>query len=59
MKRAKYVVGIYSSALFEATAFNCEIILLNLPGVEMAFPLLNNPVNKLLDVNGKLSDILQ
>ena len=59
MKRAKYVVGIYSSALFEATAFNCEIILLNLPGVEMAFPLLNNPVNKLLDVNGKLIDILQ
>lgn len=58
LKKAQYVVGIYSSSLFEATAFNCKVILLNLPGVEMSFPLLENKQNILLESTQKLSDFL-
>jgi hypothetical protein len=31
-----YVVGVFSTAVFEAVFFGCKIILLNVPGVEMA-----------------------
>ncbi len=31
---SKYVVGVYSTAIFEALEFNCEIILLNVSGIE-------------------------
>ncbi|MCI3936817.1 hypothetical protein MQX03_06375 [Chryseobacterium aahli] len=55
MKKAKYVIGIYSSALFEAIAFDCKIILLNLSGVEMSFPLLKQSNNKLIEINEDLS----
>ncbi len=58
LKQAKYVLGIYSSSLFEASAFNCKVILLNLPGVEMSFPLLENKDNMIINVNQKLSEIL-
>ncbi|MBF8457202.1 hypothetical protein IV494_08400 [Kaistella sp. G5-32] len=58
LKKAKYALGIYSSSLFEAKAFDCKVILLNLPGVEMSFPLLRNRENKLIDINRKVSDIL-
>lgn len=58
LKKAKYALGIYSSSLFEAKAFDCKVILLNLPGVEMSFPLLKFKQNKIIDFNQKLSDIL-
>lgn len=58
LKRSKYVLGIYSSALFEASAFDSKVILLNLPGVEMSFPLLNNKENKLININQKLVSLL-
>jgi hypothetical protein len=31
---AKVVVGVYSTAVFEALAFGCQVVLLDLPGVE-------------------------
>ncbi|MGX9984896.1 hypothetical protein [Soonwooa purpurea] len=55
MKKAQYVVGIYSSSLFEAVAFDCKIILLNLPGVEMSFPLLEDANNQLIGIEKELS----
>lgn len=58
MKRAQFVVGIYSSSLFEAVAFDCRIILLNLPGVEMSFPLLKNSNCKLIDADDRLINFL-
>lgn len=58
LKRAKYVIGIYSSSLFEAVAFKCKVILLNLPGVEMSFPLLRSKENQLIDLDQNLSEIL-
>lgn len=35
------VIGVFSTALFEAKHFNCKIILLDIPGVELAGLLLN------------------
>lgn len=58
LKKAIYCLGIYSSSLFEANAFDCKVILLNLPGVEMSFPLLRNRENKIIDINQKFSDVL-
>lgn len=58
MKKSTLVLGIYSSALFEAVAFDCKVILLNLPGVEMSLSLLSNQRNKIINVGDKLSDLV-
>ena len=58
LKKAEYVVGIYSSALFEAAAFECKIILLNLPGVEMSMDLLEIKDNQLIKFDEKLLNVL-
>ena len=58
MKKYEVVLGIYSSALFEAIAFDCKVILLNLPGVEMSLSLLSNKRNKIINVGDKLSDLV-
>lgn len=55
LRKAKYVIGVYSSLLFEAAAFDCNVILLNLPGVEMSHPLLDDPRNIMIDIDQKLS----
>ncbi|KKX51742.1 hypothetical protein [Sphingobacterium sp. IITKGP-BTPF85] len=54
MKKCEFVVGIYSSSLYEAVVFNCSIILLKLPGVEMSLNLLKNSKCKLMDINDRL-----
>lgn len=59
LKRATFVVGVYSSALFEATAFDCKIILLNLPGVEMSFPLLKQSGNQMVNTDDNLRAYLE
>lgn len=56
MKKSEVVLGIYSSALFEAIAFDCKVILLNLPGVEMSFSLLEDKKNSIINVSDKLSN---
>jgi len=33
---------VYSTALIEAASFDCKVVLLDLPGVEMMRPFLNN-----------------
>lgn len=58
MKKSKYVIGVYSSALFEAIAFNCKVILLNLPGVEMSYSLLKNSENKITQIDCNLAESL-
>lgn len=52
---SEYVIGIFSTALFEASYFGCKIILLDLPGVEMATSLVTNGKAILLSINKKLS----
>lgn len=58
MKKSKFVLGIYSSALYEAVVFDCGIILLNLPGVEMSMNLLENSNCKLADTQSSLRSLL-
>lgn len=58
MRKSKFVLGIYSSALYEAVAFNCAIILLDLPGVEMSINLLENSNCKLADTQSSLRPLL-
>lgn len=36
----EYVLGVYSTALFEGLAFDCKCILVNLPGIEYMEPLM-------------------
>jgi hypothetical protein len=38
----KYVLGVYSTALVEAISFNCLIFILDLPGMEMMTPFIDN-----------------
>ncbi|MEO6305839.1 MAG: hypothetical protein ABIP51_22020 [Bacteroidia bacterium] len=39
---AQNVIGVYSTAMYEALAFKCNVFLLDLPGVEMMQPLVDN-----------------
>lgn len=55
---SEYVIGIYSAALFEASYMGCKIILLNLPGVEMASALIEYDDAQLIETNVDLSSIL-
>lgn len=58
LKKSEYVLGVYSSALFEAQLFECKIILLDLEGVEMSLPLIKNNKAKLLNFNSSLRSVL-
>lgn len=41
MASSAWVAGVYSTAVYEATQFDCAVILLDLPGVEMVSQLLS------------------
>lgn len=55
---SKYVVGVFSTAVFEAPYFGCKILLLNLPGVEMAYSLIENNKAMLVNINDRLARLL-
>ncbi|MGE5351538.1 MAG: hypothetical protein ACM3P0_05610 [Acidobacteriota bacterium] len=55
LAESKYVIGIFSTSLFEAPYFGCKVFLLNLPGVEMASSLIESGNAKMLDIDSKLS----
>ncbi|MEZ5104224.1 MAG: hypothetical protein R2757_07000 [Draconibacterium sp.] len=42
LSKSEYVVGVYSTAVYEALAFGCKVILLDLPGVEYMSELIQN-----------------
>jgi len=42
LAKSVLVIGVYSTALIEAASFDCKVVLLDLPGVEMMRPFLNN-----------------
>jgi len=58
MKKSEYILGVFSSALFEAQLFDCKIILLNIDGVEMSLPLLIKGNARLVNMNERLIKIL-
>lgn len=42
LAESKYVIGVFSTALFEALGFNCHLLLLDLPGIEYMQRLIRN-----------------
>jgi len=42
LNTSEYVVGVYSTAVYEALAFGCKVVVLNLPGVEYMSELIEN-----------------
>ncbi|MGE0635308.1 MAG: hypothetical protein AB7G44_00805 [Bacteroidia bacterium] len=47
LAESKFVIGIYSTALIEAISFQCQVLLLDLPGVEMMKPFIDNKMVKM------------
>ena len=48
LSKSRYVIGVYSTAIYEALAFNCQIMVVNLPGIEFVEDLISNDVIKLI-----------
>jgi|SRR5665647_303551 len=55
---SKYVLGVSSAALFEACFFGCEILLLNLPGVEAVSSLFEKEKVILIETDENLLNYL-
>ena len=55
---SEYIIGVYTTALFEAAYFGCKIILLNLPGVELVNHLVKENKAMLLDPSENLKKII-
>lgn len=55
---SNYVLGVYSAALFEASYMGCQILLLNLPGVEMASSLIEKKNARLVEITDDLLNFL-
>lgn len=51
---SKYVIGVYSAAVFEASYFGCKTLLLDLPGVEMTNSLVESGKANLINLNARL-----
>src|SRR5665647_479188 len=58
VSESKFVIGVYSTAVFEATYFGCNTLLLNLPGIEMSYSLVESNKAKLIDINERLQKYL-
>lgn len=58
MAQSQFVIGVYSTALYEATYFNCIIFLINLPGVEMLNHLVNNKSIKEIEKDDILINLI-
>lgn len=55
---SEYVLGVFSTAVFEAPFFGCKTILLNVPGVELAEILIQNKKARLINIDERLLDFL-
>ncbi len=42
LNTSEYVIGVYSTAVYEALAFGCKVVVLDLPGVEYMSELIEN-----------------
>ena len=48
LAESKYVIGVFSTVMYEALDFDCEILLLDLPGIEYMGNLIGQKKAKLL-----------
>jgi len=53
---SEFVIGVYSTAIYEALGFGCNVILLNLPGIEYMEELINS---KMVDLADDFNDIVK
>ena len=58
LARSEYVIGVYSTALYEALSFKCKVVLANLPGVEYLEDLIDNGYVKLAKNSDELVEHL-
>jgi hypothetical protein len=59
LAQSEIVLGIYSTSLFEASYFGCKILLLDMPGVEVAHSLIENGQARLIKREDNLLNLLQ
>jgi hypothetical protein len=59
LSESAFVVGVYSTSVFEAPLFGCKVLLLNLPGIEASKPLIASGDAVLLNVNENLINFLE
>lgn len=49
LAKARWQLGVYSTAIFEGIAFGCQTILVNLPGIEYMRPLIEENLAQVVD----------
>lgn len=59
LAESEYVIGVYSTAIFESLYFDCKIILADLPGVEYARGLVKKKLAKMFHRGDNLKKIIQ
>ncbi len=59
LAKSEYVIGVYSTAIFESLYFECKVILADLPGVEYARGLVDKQLAKWFKRGDDLKTILQ
>ncbi len=59
LAESKYVIGVYSTAIFESFNFGCRVVLLNLPGIEYMHRVVETGKAILPGRDEKLVDVLK
>ena len=59
LAESEFVIGVYSTAIYEALSFNCKVILVNLYGVEYMEDLISKDIVKVAQNSSKLGCLLQ
>lgn len=58
LAESKYLIGVFSTAVFEGLDFGCELILVDLPGIEYMTNLIKQGKAKFVKEGGRIADCL-
>lgn len=59
LKKSQYVLGIHSTLLFEATVFDCQILILKVPGYEASNLLVTEKKARLIEKSINIIDVIK
>lgn len=59
LAESEYVIGVYSTAIYEALAFDCKVMCVNLSGIEYLEDVIENGFVKLISVPQDISRFLE
>jgi CDP-glycerol glycerophosphotransferase (TagB/SpsB family) len=59
LAESKFLVGAYSTVIFESLSFNCKIIIVDIPGIEHVRSLVDSGKAKLLKKGQKIAGLLK